>query len=448
MLVPLHPILQLQQAFGNRAVRNFLRRSTIQAKSALGKPGNVYEQQTDGVMRMPDSAVSGRTSVAPSFRYNFGKFRIYTDPISKDGAPRIQKLENKSETSQELGMNVVTYSDGRIEATVNQAWTEGSGIGSTVVGMARVTGVSEKVLIGELVTSGAYRDETQVRSGFIVGTRIIAKDGEVEEISISGKVYKSGGKQKPAFEDFLEEGVEIFRKADFGLCGGEGAGRDSDDGYDARYWVEQKRRGVIRAKVPAWDAMDKLVRNIGKDIPKAGGGTTKWSFDCLEATLILRLYAIWRTTDRDEFNAKYNPLEFGFHALTDTGLSKAFHCDGPGQQAYRIEGEYHDGVWTNYREIPMAKSMEALAIEAPIGSLIAFSSKVLRERCAADSSPDYCAFQNENTIKLGPDRYFAHPFGAVSSGRIYQELAEAAGATPSLPYYKKDIFISTIRYPR
>jgi hypothetical protein len=103
MLVPLHPILQLQQAFGNRVVRNFLRRSTIQAKSALGKPGNVYQQQTDGVMRMPDSAVSGRTSVAPSFRYNFGKFRIYTDPISKDGAPRIQKLENKSETSQEQG---------------------------------------------------------------------------------------------------------------------------------------------------------------------------------------------------------------------------------------------------------------------------------------------------------------------------------------------------------
>jgi hypothetical protein len=180
----------------------------------------------------------------------------------------------------------------------------------------------------------------------------------------------------------------------------------------------------------------------------AGGGTTKWSFDCLEATLILRLYAIWRTTDQDEFNAKYRPFVFGFHALTDTGLSKAFHSDGPGQQAYRIEGEFHDGIWINYREIPVPKSMETLAIEAPVGSLIAFSSQELRDRCAADSSPGYCAYQNENTIKLGADRYFAHPFGAVSSGRIYRELALAAGAIPSLGYYKRNIFIPTIRYPR
>ena len=350
--------------------------------------------------------------------------------------------------SQRLGMKVVTYEDNKIEATVNRGWTEESGIASTIIGMSVVTGLSEETLIRELVESGAYRDEEHVRGGFIEGTRVIVKDGAIEEISVRGKVYKAGGVMQPDFEFFLKEGTQLFSKADFGLCSGEAKGRDPADGYDSRYWVEEGARGSIRARIQAWDAMDKLVQNIGKDVPKAGGGLTKWSFDCYEATLILRLYAIWRTTNRSEFNSVYHPLRFGFHAGTQTGLAEAFHSDGPGEPAYQIEGENIGGLIFDPTIITLSKSITDIALEAPIGSLIAFGSKDIQEKCRANSNLGICAFQFENTIKVGSDQFFAHPFGTVSSGEIFRRMAEAAGATPSMDYYRNNIYISTVRYPK
>src|SRR3954470_17557826 len=50
---PVHPILQLQKAVGNRAVNHL-----IQTKLKIGQPGDVYEQEADRVadmvMRMPE----------------------------------------------------------------------------------------------------------------------------------------------------------------------------------------------------------------------------------------------------------------------------------------------------------------------------------------------------------------------------------------------------------
>jgi hypothetical protein len=54
---PIHPLLQLQQTIGNRAVSRFL-----QAKLKVNKPGDVYEQEADrvaeAVMRMPGPPIS------------------------------------------------------------------------------------------------------------------------------------------------------------------------------------------------------------------------------------------------------------------------------------------------------------------------------------------------------------------------------------------------------
>src|ERR671918_2647855 len=58
---PLHPILQLQQTNGNQAVQRLLRSRTIQAKLAISRPDDVYEQEADQVaeqvMRMPDPVI-------------------------------------------------------------------------------------------------------------------------------------------------------------------------------------------------------------------------------------------------------------------------------------------------------------------------------------------------------------------------------------------------------
>jgi hypothetical protein len=359
-------------------------------------------------------------------------------------------IQRKSKVSQTLGMRVVTYDDGRVEVTANQPWTEESGIGSTIIGMARVIpGISVTDLIKELIDCGAYKNEHQVREGFIQGTRIVVKNGKVLEISVRGKVYKAGGVKKPGFDYFLLEGSRIFNKAGYELTAGGAQGVDEKDGYDSRYWTEKGARGTIQARIPAWDAMDKMVKNIGKDVPKAGGGKTKWSFDCFEASRILRLYAIWRTTTRSDFNRAYRPLKLGFHADTKTGLGKTFHCDGPGKPAYKyVGGIQSGGLLMGATKVTLKKSIIDIALDAPVGSAVTFGSTDIQKRCAANPKLSYCDFQYEHTIKIGNDRFFAHPFGVVSSGKIFEEMAKVVGATPNLAYYRKKLYVSAVIYPK
>jgi hypothetical protein len=56
-----HPILELQQTVGNRAVQRLLRSRAIQAKLSISRPDDVYEQEADRVaehvMRMPESTL-------------------------------------------------------------------------------------------------------------------------------------------------------------------------------------------------------------------------------------------------------------------------------------------------------------------------------------------------------------------------------------------------------
>ncbi|MGH7807392.1 MAG: hypothetical protein ACRENT_04800, partial [Thermodesulfobacteriota bacterium] len=54
---PINQILFLQRTIGNRAVEGLLKSGVIQAKLAIGQPGDIYEQEADRVadqvMRMP-----------------------------------------------------------------------------------------------------------------------------------------------------------------------------------------------------------------------------------------------------------------------------------------------------------------------------------------------------------------------------------------------------------
>jgi outer membrane protein OmpA-like peptidoglycan-associated protein len=58
---PIHPILQLQRAIGNRAVRRLLQSGRLQTKLNISRPGDIDEQEADRaaeeVMRMPEPAV-------------------------------------------------------------------------------------------------------------------------------------------------------------------------------------------------------------------------------------------------------------------------------------------------------------------------------------------------------------------------------------------------------
>ncbi|MCX9011056.1 MAG: DUF4157 domain-containing protein, partial [Candidatus Methanoperedens sp.] len=140
----------------------------------------------------------------------------------------------------------------------------------------------------------------------------------------------------PDFDYYLEEGAKLLGRAQFGLAAGEKIGQDPQDSYDASAWTEDiKRRGVIKAKINPWDSFNKLVNSIDKDIPKAGGGTTRWRFDCFEFVPLIRIYAYWRTLSKVEFNRKFTPLELGFHAQTKLRWEKKVpQAERPGEAPF------------------------------------------------------------------------------------------------------------------
>ena len=430
--------------FGQDFSRTRIHTNVNAAKSAEALNARAFTSGNDIVFDANEytpSSLDGRRLLAHELTH-------VVQQNSAGGAASVVQMKPK--ISQRMGMRVVEKEDGTIEVTANRPWSEGSGSSSTVIGMAHETpGVTVDDLIKELVDCGAYKDDHHVREGFIQGTRIIVKNGKVLEISVRGKVYKAGGVHKPDFNYFLKEGAKIFYSAEFGLTSGEAKGRDPDDGYDSRYWKEKGNRGVIQARIPAWDAMDKMVKNIGKEVPKAGDGKTKWSFDCFEASQVLRLYAIWRTTTRREFNRMYQPLKIGYLSGTKTGLDESILSSGPGEPAYKFVGGKQKGLFLEgATEVTLKKSIIDIALAAPIGSNITFGSEDIRARCNANPNLSMCDLKFEHTIKVGKDLFFAHPFGLVSSETIFREMAKAAGATPSWEYYRKYIYISKVRYPK
>ena len=78
---PVHPMLHLQQTIGNRAVQRLL-----QAKLKIGQPGDRYEQEADRVaeqvMRMPEEDGS-LTSASPRSAYDLNRIPLHNNARSK-----------------------------------------------------------------------------------------------------------------------------------------------------------------------------------------------------------------------------------------------------------------------------------------------------------------------------------------------------------------------------
>jgi hypothetical protein len=79
---------------------------------------------------------------------------------------------------------------------------------------------------------------------------------------------------------------------------------------------------------------------------------------------------------------------------------------------------------------------------------VIWTNRDAQQQCAKDKSLDFCAFQNENATKLGPDRYWAHPFGTVNEQTIKDEMSKSVIGRVSKDYIAKNIFISALRHPK
>jgi hypothetical protein len=257
--------------------------------------------------------------------------------------------------------------------------------------------------------------------------------------------------KKITFDDALREGAALLGKAEFGLSAGTSAGVDPNDGYDARDWEEGSARGVLVSKVEPWMAINSIVKNIGKPVPKAGGGSTHWSFDCFDFVTVLRVYAYWRTLSRTEFNTKFGRLELGFFSKSPMQWEQTIVATRPGEQPFKSGGTQVVPGTMTFREVKISvgQSWRQLIDNAPVGTQITWANQDAKIKCTKDPNLSFCPYMYENTTKLGPDRYAAHPMGIVNEQTIKEEMAKAVFEGKPVPphYIEKNIFVSGMRVP-
>lgn len=89
-----HPIVQLQQKYGNQAVQRLLQSGHLQAKFTVGQPNDKYEQEADRVadqvMRMPAPKMQREINELDEDELEQGK--IQTKPLGSTITPVIQRL--------------------------------------------------------------------------------------------------------------------------------------------------------------------------------------------------------------------------------------------------------------------------------------------------------------------------------------------------------------------
>jgi hypothetical protein len=253
------------------------------------------------------------------------------------------------------------------------------------------------------------------------------------------------------YDEALQEGAGLLGKAEFGLSAGSKKGLDDQDGYDAQDWDEVGGRGVLVSKVEPWLAINSIVKNIGKPVKKAGGGTTLWSFDCFDFVTILRIYAYWRSMGRIEFNKKFVNIELGFHGKSPMQWEAIISSEKLGEKPSTAgEVKVIPGT-TEFKQerIPTGLTWKQQVDRAPIGTQITWRNTDAIKKCTADPDLNFCAYMFENTTKLGQDRYAAHPMGIVNEKTIKDEMAKAVfeGKPVTPGYIEKNIFVSGMRAP-
>ncbi|RYZ15715.1 MAG: hypothetical protein EOO70_06170 [Myxococcaceae bacterium] len=216
-------------------------------------------------------------------------------------------------------------------------------------------------------------------------------------------------------------------------------GTDTPRGYNKTYWKTGKDRDgdeilILHFGTPAAAVLDIL------NSPK------KWTLDCIEFIQVLRWCAQYHALGQEAFNklGGINSFKLSYHETT--GLR--------GRQLY-LRSRKRDAfdcvdAMTN-RKTPSGVILSTTAQEdeflksVPIGSRVMWS----------DSHPDAADtdFENENTLKIGPDEYVAHPFGILSAQELREEMAtpededeDDVDEAKRDAYIRRNLFIKEIEW--
>jgi hypothetical protein len=152
-----------------------------------------------------------------------------------------------------------------------------------------------------------------------------------------------------------------------------------------------------------------------REIPKK---PAVWAMDCIDYVVAARLYAELRGSGDEAFDAKYanlgteispQPLRMAQHATPGLSSRDFWVREAQGAEfASRTKPENPTGV-----KPKDAGEEDVFLRTVPIGARVMWTTT--HEKAAAD-------MENENTIKVGDDKYAAHPLGRLSGANVREEL--------------------------
>ncbi len=272
----------------------------------------------------------------------------------------------------------------------------------------------------------------------------VAKHRDSKEITSEKLLVTNRQTPRQLYEARLKEAVSKLRFVGFGRA--EGSLSNPQSLYDDEYWdciqerkVDFSNDGVLQLKKGKnySDAIIAIIEN--PDL---------WKLDCMEFLQVCNLYAMIDPVAKQEFIDRAiakilpdNDKNFCLRTF-QSWIQRPFESTGlKVQEGYKREDPKEK--WTR---IPTGNKTE-LELESylktiPIGSRISWSIK------GAEVTNPY---RTENTIKMGPNAYAAHPFtsdepgptGYLSRERIELLMGEKAGKNES-KFIKDNVFISDI----
>jgi hypothetical protein len=268
------------------------------------------------------------------------------------------------------------------------------------------------------------------------------------------RLQRCGGDSKASkgksYEDYIREGNAKLSGVAFGAKGtGELAlinycnaplSNSSDPKKSFDYWYDNEYwNTAVDTQLKSCKLVLKPSKKPHEAIDQLFDRQDKWHVACAEFIQIVELYALRHTLGDDAFDQRVGgTLELRRRESTGVKTKMLYSRTSPNDQMTRS---------TDNKLEP--SSVEQLVAQAPIGSRIRWTNR--------DPKALGQPFENENTVKLGQDKFAAHPlthpkFLFIGGGNEYSraalELKVARETNPSADrsYVEQNLFISEIEY--
>lgn len=253
---------------------------------------------------------------------------------------------------------------------------------------------------------------------------------ELLDMPVAGdKTTEDLPQDDPAISTMVQEAYDKLAK-DSGVGFGVWWERKEDGSarYDERYWEFKGEKAYKEGTLKAPDAALTLKPGIDPHVAVDAifDQSYRWEMDCGQFVQIARLYV----------QRKLIPDDTAFDEWATPDLTLRTHAPETFRHALFLRA-HEDGLpLDRWITKPSGRidvlSEERMLASAPSGSRVRWTSSWTKQAAKLGESAlpnvsqlTWYAFQNENAIKIGPDRYAAHGLGTVSAKELVTDMVDA-----------------------